>query len=658
MKAEKDQALNNALESKTIQGSVANDLRMHSLEMRYDEMQREFKDREYTIRSNREVLDRALLELQEARGETIRLKNKLAEQEYFVGRVKMLTTEVQELRAQRNMLQGKVTELAKSPFTKNIENLEETMRKLTEAEKKLEILKSQGVSIRERRAKANYENEHIKKQLQDAKLDLQSLQMEAESYQAGLTNDYLSRILSAYDPCDYRELMIKLGFEGGIPPWAKTSIMQPREPLTGKDLQILLGEIEKLKIQKAQLTGEIEKIQEYLKETGKIEENKSKIETRLEVVERKIEQTPFKDREPLRKELAKTKNVLGQPNALAGAANDLDNASEFSEDSQPEKLSPNANILEVLIIESELEQKTIEAIPGLPIINDLNTMLEVAFYNHDLKYSGEKVGQKPRYGLQIEFEIDQDDAFFGYLWQNSIEILCYAKLESGPKVIGKASMKLRKFFDFCLTSGNSAFSDRVPIICTIENPNITGEWKLGMIRYKLKMKNSIEILAKKFKTSMEAANITSMSEAKSEIVIPQKSYSVQISKCEGLKQKDPAKAISPFVFYEFYGKQHKTKTGVGSDPVYDDTEKFTFDSNKLFTDYLNEKSLEFVIFDDKGAQPDNNKDTKTDAVIGKAVVKLEKLIKNEEIKDMLPVYSEDGKEIVGYVAVLISPQAK
>lgn len=635
MKAERDGAYVQTTDAKAIHESATSKLRAHSIEMRRAELEREFQLKDYEIRNSADELNKATAELQEIKARIIQLQGKISEENYYATIVKDLEKELQERTAERNQLQARITELAKSPFSKDAEDLDDIYKRLTGVERRIEALKNEDFALKERKRKAIYENERLKTQLNEVRLELQSVRMEIDSYSAGTSNDYLAQILAAHDPSAFRELMKKLGFEGGIPPWALTSAMMPKESVGGRSVQALLSEIERLNVEKAELASELEKMEAYLKETGRIEETKYKVEARLEEVERKIAQSPFKDRDFLRKELAETKKSFKAPEA----AGEADNASEFSVESHVSELPANSTELMLLIIEGVFDEaKQLTSLPTLA------TKLEIMFYNHNSMYSAEEEGVRVRYGLQIEFRVEVDDELLNCLYKDSIEINCYAREATGQRQIGKASIKLRKFFDFMLNkNAKGTFSDRVQILSVLEENK--GDIRIGYLRYKLKMRSSIEPELVQYRAKMESQCIAMGEEGT-------RTYRVRIIDCKGLLSA-AGRELEPFVYFEFFKESCRTKTASGSNPVFDEERSFNINMSAEFKEYLNNKEMKLAVMDSRpGAE---EKGTSSEFVIGEATVKLSPLLAGNRIEDRFPLYAEGGSAYVGLISLVVEP---
>ena len=641
MNAEKKGAFMHKSEKKAVQNIATDSLRFHSIELRQKDVLREAEEKDIEIKTSADQLNKATSELQDIKERVIRLHGKISEQEYYENIVKDLEKELNERSTERNQLQARVSELAKSPFSKEAEDLSDVHRKIAQAENRLIILKDEEGPLKDRKRKAIYDNEKLKREVHELRLELQSIRMEIDNYNAGMSNDYLSQILAAQDPSEYRELMRLLGFEGGIPPWARTSIMLPKE--SNQDIQILLSEIERLKLEKAELTAELEKMQLYLKETGRVEETKRKVESRLETIERKYETSPLKERDALRKELADTKTSLILPNQPEA---EVDNGSDFSVLSHMPELEPNVNILKLLIIEAVYNEGK------LPLTDPSaqpTTAIDVAFYNHDLKWSGEEEGYKARYIFEIDFEVVIDESFLSYLYHNDIKIVCYSRQESELKPIGKASIKLRKFFDFMLGGNRSGvFGERVQIENTLESN--TRDMRIGHLRYKLKMLSNIENELVQYRSKME-------DQLSSGLAHSEKTFKITIVGCSGLRSSSDEKSLSTFVHYEFFKEICRTKTAIGSNPSFDDEKTFKILMNPEFVEYLNTKEISFVVMDNYSTTKGPDEDIlPTELAIGKASVKLTPLISGDKIDDKFTLYSEKNNDIVGYISVIIQSE--
>ena len=233
---------------------------------------------------------------------------------------------------------------------------------------------------------------------------------------------------------------------------------------------------------------------------------------------------------------------------------------------------------------------------------------------------------RARYDLQIKYQVEMDDNFLEYMYTGNIEINCYRRgIES--ENIGRACLPLKRLFDLNANTANpNIISDKVSIMSTLGD----GKEKIGYLRYKLRMRNSIMTEAIQYRNKQGT------------------SYTIKIINCNDLKE-----SFETFVCYEFNNKSHRTRTCKGTDPIFNDEQIFYLQKNQDVIEYLNDTRLELVLVKDYSTEKlfDKNK-LDEEFILGKAFVELRSLTKNKTIATKLSIISKSN-DIIGTMNVSI-----
>eukprot|EP00826_Nyctotherus_ovalis_P050475 TRINITY_DN6185_c0_g4_i1.p1 TRINITY_DN6185_c0_g4~~TRINITY_DN6185_c0_g4_i1.p1 ORF type:complete len:336 (-),score=90.86 TRINITY_DN6185_c0_g4_i1:33-1040(-) len=293
-----------------------------------------------------------------------------------------------------------------------------------------------------------------------------------------------------------------------------TGIMPERERLSRREVAVLETKVANLRSEKAELVEKIEEIKTLVREDGLRDKARYQEELRVELEKKrtkainpqnkptehaKEEETPELVnnilKEPAQKVESKPSEEMHKEIPMKPQAEVNDSASEFSFGSHVSELPPNSNLMDLLIIEAVFDDTKVPA--AVPFA----TSIAVDFYNHDSKHSEKKEGMRARYALQIEFLVEVDEGFMGYLWEKSIDFAFHLRDEAEPKVLGSAKLPLRQFFDLNVKEKLPTLVGKVPIMSRMEGGS--AETKIGYLRYKLKMRYSItnELIQYKEKVS-------------------------------------------------------------------------------------------------------------------------------------------------------------
>lgn len=465
-----------------------------------------------------------------------------------------------------------------------------------------------------------------------------------------------------------------------------------------KDPEKLLKEIERVKIEKGLLGNELEKTKSLLQiqqqinddQQSMFNEEKKIFKHQIDKLTKKCDElSKLVDIERLPKNYlsVQQKNILSSrdPNLLI---NELipseklvnlmsDAITEFSKDETETDIGLNENYLDLYIGEAIFESGIEKDLKFS--LNNIMSFIAVDFYLHETQTSNLNAGIKPIYNLQMSFKVTVEENFIHYLESENINIDIYYIRDNKQDLLGKAKISLYDILESENPNSNKFANNNnnnitnltrvINTICTIyyaKDPTI----KIGSLHYKMRMRQPILEVIKWYReknemlreispihdvtlkrVEKEIVNLNNLSKGKIMCV------TILITKCQNLKISGPPRKVMPYIYYQFYKfDDHYSKTGTGTDPLFQDIEKFDVVYDKNFHDYVEKESLEIMIFDDSRAlevemRQDENKNNLVSLVdqgefedlIGVCKVPLHNLLVNDLIQNSFPLFNKKGQ---------------
>ena len=471
-----------------------------------------------------------------------------------------------------------------------------------------------------------------------------------------------------------------------------------------RDPDKLLKEIERVKIEKGLLGNELEKTRSLLQIQQQInEDQQSMFNEEKKIFKHQIDKLTKKcdelsklvDIERLPKNFLnlqspKTSTYKGKdPKMLINElipsdkfANLMsDSITEFSKDETDSEIGLNENCLDLYLGEAIFE-------PGVEkdlkiSLNNIMSFIAVDFYLHETQTSNINSGMKPIYNLQMSFKVTVDENFIHYLESESISIDIYYIKDNVQAILGKAKISLLDILESENPSSNKLAGaglqngiwnnltraiNSVSTIYYAKDQNM----KIGSLHYKMRMRNPILEVIKWYReknqmlreispihdvtlkrVEKEISNLNSNLFSKGKVM----SVTILLTKCTNLKISGPPRKIMPYVYYQFYKfDDHYSKTMNGTDPLFQDVEKFDVVYDKTFHDYVEKEALEILVLDDSRAlevemRQDENKNNLVSLVdqgefedlIGTAKIPLHQLLVNDLIQNSFTLFNKKGQ---------------
>ena len=390
----------------------------------------------------------------------------------------------------------------------------------------------------------------------------------------------------------------------------------------------LKSEIEKLKMEKAELGKELETnkallntLQQIIDETKQLQEvDKMKYQAEVKILKNKIEELiKLIDVDKLPSEYLVQDPITGQPvlkdkNELLNELIPIekkeaklldDRITEFSDDDTEPELSMNENALDIFFGECVYEDGLSEEL-GFNIDHILS-FFSVDFYVHETQTSDILNGKTPQFNFQITFKIDMNEKFITYLESEYIYIDMYSLRDNVQTIFGKGKISLKELIEVEKSPQSSTrVINSIVSLYYVSDPNL----KISSIHYKMRMRKPLLETLKwydaqtQFIREKNPVHNILISKAEQNIrnyeYLGGKFYEVKIliNKAVGIIVNYPGKKIMPYFYYKFYNNGEKySQISSGNNPIFEDVSSFKVAYNKDFVNYIEKENLNIYIFD-------------------------------------------------------------
>ena len=553
---------------------------------------------------------------------------------------------IDELKNSEKKLEEELNELRISPFIQQVEergnvfrNIKLTEQKMQEMQKELDEKEKE---LREQKARLNElekENKKLKDNLaiseaekdkyKEQKLNLEIVKEEAERNDK-IFQDKLNKFIQ-YGQVDtnFAKMLSLLKLQNkeiNIDNININYFEQNNEK--ANDPVYLKSEIEKLKMEKAELGKELETnkallntLQQIIDETKQLQEvDKMKYQAEVKILKNKIEELiKLIDVDKLPSEYLVQDPITGQP--VLKDKNELlnelipvekkeaklldDRITEFSDDDTEAELSMNENALDIFFGECVYEDGLSEEL-GFNIDHILS-FFSVDFYVHETQTSDILNGKTPQFNFQITFKIDMNEKFITYLESEYIYLDIYSLRDNVQSIFGKGKISLKELIEVEKSSQSSTrVINSIVSLYYISDPNL----KIASIHYKMRMRKPLLETLKwydaqtQFIREKNPVHNILISKAEQNLrnyeYLGGKFYEVKIliNKAVGIIVNYPGKKIMPYFYYKFYNNGEKySQISSGNNPIFEDVSSFKVAYNKDFVNYIEKENLNIYIFD-------------------------------------------------------------
>ena len=569
-------------------------------------------------------------------------------------------------------------------LTETKKELDEKDKKLTEAELRLDSLEKENKELQdklnlEKLDKDKYKEESLKlkiKRIEQEKNDKLFQDKLNKFSENGEIESNLTNLLSMY-----KRRNDELN-------WANINFIEP-DLIKNNDPQLLIKEIDRLKVEKNTLGKELEYTKnalliqqqintEYKKERD-FENEKNKNEIKL--LKNKIEELcKLIDIQNMSKDI--NNNTISDPNLtqtlkypktmpLSNKPNLLED--KLTEESQEEteiELTINENALDIYFGECVYEDN-LEAQIGYDL-DDLLSFFSVDFYMHETQTSDILNGKNPMFNFQILFKVDVNEAFLNYLKNEYMTIEVYSLRDNVQIILGEGKISLNEL----LNNNPNLSRQKINGVCEIfykKNKRL----KIATLHYQMKMiKPLSEALKWYYEQSQKNEEDNKMKESiqlksglslKDYANIGKKAYEIKIlvTKANDLSVEGPPRRISPYFYYKFYKNGVRySKNCEGNNPKFEDSASFNEIITQEFLDYIQKENLNIYIFDSMNPIELNVSDPQevsmiytnqqaSKDIIGTCKIPLRGLLANDLVQGEFPIFNLKNEKVGSLVINII-----
>ena len=282
---------------------------------------------------------------------------------------------------------------------------------------------------------------------------------------------------------------------------------------TGSSVEELQHEIKRLKMEKGILGSELEKTKTLLQTQIQINEDMKTVQDitaqkhqkEINLLQSRItDLLSLVDKERVPKECvnvpmdsARSKtDTLAHQNESEPSLDDK--ITEFSYDMSESQYHQHENAVDLVMLQGEFDVDAVKNTLGVADENGIMTFISVDFYFHETQTSNLVNGVCPNYNLQLTFKVDEDERLIEYFKEESIVVDVYCLLNEEHVHFGKGAIQLNQ-----LILKESGIGSRVVKgYCEVKYVN-NEAIKLGSVKYKLRMRNSIKDTLKWLRNKME-----------------------------------------------------------------------------------------------------------------------------------------------------------
>ena len=277
---------------------------------------------------------------------------------------------------------------------------------------------------------------------------------------------------------------------------------------------MLQHEIKRLKLEKGILGSELEKTKTLLQNQLQINEDMKTVQDitaqkhqkEINLLQSKItDLLNLVDKERIPKEymnvnvdnMHKLIDTVPQHNESMRSLDDK--ITEFSYDLSESTYHQNENAVDLVMLQGDFDVDAIKNTLGIDNENDIMTFISVDFYFHETQTSNLVNGVHPNYNLQLTFKVDEDERLIEYFNDECIVVDVYCLLNEEHIHFGKGTIQLNQL----IVKESGVGSRVVKGYCDVKYVN-NDTIKIGSVKYKMRMRNSIRDMLKWMRNKMEA----------------------------------------------------------------------------------------------------------------------------------------------------------
>ena len=435
---------------------------------------------------------------------------------------------IEKYRQEERALEEKISELCEQPFMKSdfdrdnafklVRELElaisELQRRFKATEGKCIEYQTENKELNEQLVQISnerdrYKEDGLKYKVSNEERDKRNKDFEAQFKKIGQFGKVDS---------DYEKIanMLQRKYEGGAVSSSEHDIDSMSEA-DDDGVEVLQHEIKRLKIEKGILGSELDKTKTLLQNQCQINEDMKTVQDitaqkhqkEVHLLQSKItDLLSLVDKERIPKEYVnvtvdgmhkKHKLIDTLPHQDDSMRSLDDKITEFSYDMSESQYHQSENAVDLVVLQGQFDADAVKNTLGFADENDLMTFVAVDFYLHETQTSNLVNGVRPNYNLQLTFRVDEDERLIEYFERESIVVDVYCLVNEEHAHFGKGAIRL----DQLVAKESGSGSRVVKGYCEVRYVNDAGI-RIGSVRYKMRMRNSIKHTLKWLRNKREA----------------------------------------------------------------------------------------------------------------------------------------------------------
>ena len=461
------------------------------------------------------------------------LERELNRYEYDEEILKEKETLIEEYKQKEKVLEEKLSELCKQSFIKNDFDRDNAFKHARELELAISKLQKRFKETEDKCTKYQIQNKELNEQLilitnerdryKDDGMKYKISNEERDKQNKDFEEQF--KIIGQFGKVDsdYEKIanMLQRKYEDGIESpneqeqqWENIDSMSKK---SGNDVEILQHEIKRLKIEKGILGSELDKTKTLLQNQHQINEDMrtvqdiitQKHQKEIHLLQSKINDLlNLVDKERIPKEYVNVNvdsmhkqhaliDTLPQQNESLHSLDDK--ITEFSYDMSESQYQQSENAVDLVMLQGKFDADAIKNTLRVVDENDIMTFISVDFYFHETQTSNLVNGVHPNYNLQLTFKVEEDERLIEYFNEESIVVDVYRLRNEEHIHFGKGTIQLNQL----IMKESGTGSRVVKGYCEIKYVNNEAV-RIGSVKYKMRMRNSIKDTLKWMRNKMEA----------------------------------------------------------------------------------------------------------------------------------------------------------
>mmetsp|Transcript_673 Transcript_673/g.619 ORF Transcript_673/g.619 Transcript_673/m.619 type:complete len:417 (+) Transcript_673:675-1925(+) len=379
-----------------------NNSRMESLKQGYD-------THKHMYEKTRANLDDINQQLMDERRKSTELEIRLRTAEAKSSEAKELQKMLDDAKHENRMLEAKIKDLTSSPFFKDMETVHPARMKAVEDEMKEYKAKYEEAMKKIDGSGTEYDEMKLKLKLAEEdrdRLKEQKLKLEAvleERDRNGAFMDDQMKMFNLGNQRDRDNFLKALGvvrLKGEEPAWKRIEFIDRHESFDPSDINSVLKEVDRLRIEKSEIAAQLEKTQTLLQTHLEIEKEKEGLyQAEVKKLDLQLKSANSRIDELVKLADIRAKSYRDIIASKGGAFEPYeDDADDFSEITESD-IHVGENTFDILVSDctfNELELR--RTLDGKVVdFNGLQTVAALDFYNHDTQTSAICEGLEPSY---------------------------------------------------------------------------------------------------------------------------------------------------------------------------------------------------------------------------------------------------------------------